>query len=159
MKRLTMIVVAAIVLGGGAASADVGRLFFSPSERAALEAARRASTDPAAEVIEPEPETIIETIVEEPQEERPTITVDGYVRRSSGRATVWVNGENSYDGDLGLSGVESGSARERAGRISLTPIGADAPVSLRPGQTFDPNSAVSTDAYENPAAGAEMPGS
>jgi hypothetical protein len=60
--------------------------------------------------------------------------VDGYVRRSGGPSTVWVNGES-----LGVEGsdaprIESG---RREGRVSV-PVG-DAAVrfSLKPGQVLD----------------------
>jgi hypothetical protein len=57
---------------------DLGRLFFTPEERAALDARRKARVPdrPAAPVVA-----------------SPTTRLDGYVRRSEGRSTVWVNGE------------------------------------------------------------------
>jgi hypothetical protein len=64
----------------------------------------------------------------------PSTRVDGYVRRSGGPSTVWVNGET-----LGVEGtdaprIESG---RREGRVSV-PVG-DGPVrfSLKPGQVLD----------------------
>lgn len=58
---------------------QLGRLFFSPAERAALDSLRKAkpqSQKPAAQS------------AAEPQSAR----LDGYVVRSDGKSTVWVNG-------------------------------------------------------------------
>ena len=63
----------------GAAAQDLGRLFFTPEQRAALDARRKARVPdkPAAT----------------PQAESPITRVNGAVQRSGGRSTVWVNGE------------------------------------------------------------------
>jgi hypothetical protein len=66
-----------------AADAGLGRLFFTPTERQALEEARRRNI--RAEV---------QATAEKPA--RPPIrnvTVSGLVRRSDGESTVWVNGK------------------------------------------------------------------
>ena len=149
-----------LMIGPMPATADIGRLFFTAAERAAFEQARRAAEQmpPAPEVIEAEPGTITDLVEAAPDEPKLTITVDGYVRRSKGRATLWINGENSYDGDLSASGIIPAGARLRGGRISVTPMDDEMPVILRPGQSYDPNSARTTDAYETPALTNESSG-
>src|SRR5437879_6692955 len=59
-------------------------LFFTPEQRAALDARRKARVPdkPAAA----------------PAAASPTTRLDGYVVRSEGRSTVWVNGESLQDG-------------------------------------------------------------
>jgi len=73
----------ALAAPAGAADAPLGRLFFTPSQRASLDIARsqRTRATVATERIE---EQVIEPI---PQ----TITYGGMVRRSDGRTTVWLN--------------------------------------------------------------------
>ena len=63
----------------GAAAQELGRLFFTPDQRAALDARRKARVPdkPAAT----------------PQVESPVTRVNGVVQRSGGKSTVWVNGE------------------------------------------------------------------
>jgi hypothetical protein len=109
----------ALVASIPAASAqDIGRLFFTEEQRAALDARRRSRMPdkPAAAAV------------------TPTTRVDGYVRRSGGPSTVWVNGES-----LGVEGadaprIESG---QRQGRVSV-PVGDGAVrFSLKPGQVLD----------------------
>jgi hypothetical protein len=102
-----------------ASAQDIGRLFFTEEQRAALDARRRARVPdrPSA-----------------PAVTSPTTRVDGYVRRSGGPSTVWVNGES-----LGVEGtdaprIESG---RREGRVSI-PVGEGAVrFSLKPGQVLD----------------------
>ncbi len=64
---------------GGAAAQELGRLFFTPEQRAALDARRKARVPdkPAAT----------------PQVESPVTRVNGIVQRAGGKSTVWVNGE------------------------------------------------------------------
>lgn len=56
---------------------ELGRLFFTPEQRAALDARRKARIpDKPAAVVPESPQT----------------RIDGFVRRDGGRSTVWVNG-------------------------------------------------------------------
>jgi len=63
----------------GTAAQELGRLFFTPEQRAALDVRRKARTPdkPAAS----------------PQVESPVTRVNGIVQRSGGKSTVFVNGE------------------------------------------------------------------
>ncbi len=75
----------ALAMSAAAADSSLGRLFFTPSQRALLDVARgqrtrvtvaTEATETAVEVSEPAPQTI---------------TYGGMVRRSDGRTTVWLN--------------------------------------------------------------------
>ena len=93
---------------------EVGRLFFTPEQRAALDARRKARVPdkPAAAVVA-----------------SPTTRVDGFVKRSSGPSTVWVNGEPLPEG--------SGDLPRIGPRVSV-PLGeAGRRANLRPGETLD----------------------
>ncbi len=73
-------VLAGALLGASRASAqDLGRLFFTPEQRAALDARRKAR-------VPDKPAAVAVT-------ESPVTRVDGAVRRSGGNSTVWVNSE------------------------------------------------------------------
>jgi hypothetical protein len=103
-----------------ASAQELGRLFFTEEQRAALDARRKARV--------PDRPTAPAAVTS------PTTRVDGYVRRSGGPSTVWVNGES-----LGVEGsdaprIESG---RREGRVSV-PVGDGAVrFSLKPGQVLD----------------------
>ena len=78
----TRTLVIALLMGVGPASADaesLGRLFHSAAERSALDSMRKAKAQPQTPVA-PRPS--------EPQ----TAQLDGYVVRSDGKSTIWVNG-------------------------------------------------------------------
>jgi hypothetical protein len=102
----------------GASAQELGRLFFTPEQRAVLDARRRARV----------PDTPTVSVVASP-----TTRVDGFVRRSGAPSTVWVNGE-----PLGEQGAEAprivrGSVDPR---VSI-PIDGGVRFSLKPGQVLD----------------------
>jgi hypothetical protein len=65
------------------ASTDLGRLFYTPQQRAELDK-RRVSNVPAQEDAAPAVREVL-------------VTVNGYVGRSSGKTTTWINGVPQYD--------------------------------------------------------------
>jgi len=91
---------------------ELGRLFFTGEQRAALDARRRARVPdkPAAAAVVASP----------------TTRLDGFVKRSRGPSTVWVNGEPLPE-----------SVRPGERSVSV-PVGdAGARVELRPGEVLD----------------------
>ena len=84
-RTVTILLAGALSLWTAVAEAqELGRLFFTPEQRTALDARRKARVPdkPAAA----------------PVTESPVTRVDGAVRRSGGRSTVWVNGETIPEG-------------------------------------------------------------
>ena len=75
---------AGLLLSAAAGAQELGRLFFTPEQRSALDARRKARVPdkPAAT----------------PQVESPVTRVNGAVRRTGGKSTVWVNGEAIPEG-------------------------------------------------------------
>ena len=119
MKRALLITGLSALLAAEAAAEDFGRLFFTPEQRAALDARRRARVPdkPAAVVVA-----------------SPTTRVDGYVKRSSGPSTVFVNREA-----LTVSGQADSprTPRDGDGRVAI-PVGeAGSHVGLKPGEVLD----------------------
>jgi hypothetical protein len=94
---------------------DVGRLFFTPEQRQALDARRRARLPdrPNAPVVS-----------------SPTTRLNGYVSRDNGKSTVWVNGE-----PLPESAPEAPRIND-SGRVSVN-VESGARTSLRPGEVLD----------------------
>lgn len=111
MKR-SLCLLAAVFLAVPAQAQEIGRLFFTPQQRAALDARRKARVPdrPAAA----------------PVVTSPTTRVDGYVRRSGGPSTVWVNGAQAEEAAPGADA-----------RVAV-PLGDGGPrVRLKPGETLD----------------------
>ncbi len=111
-----------VLLGAtDAAAQEFGRLFFTAEQRAALDARRKARVPdkPAAT----------------PQAESPVTRVNGAVRRTGGRSTVWVNGEAIPEG----SQPEGAELARDAGASRVTiPAGEGAqPFKLRVGESLD----------------------
>ena len=118
MKRLLCL---ALLLGAGAAQAadELGRLFFTPAQRAALDARREARVPdrPAAAVVV-----------------SPVTRIDGYVKRSQGPSTVWMNGESLSEGGPEAPRIESPQGE---GRVSVTVGEGGRRIRLKPGQALD----------------------
>ncbi|MGH8580510.1 MAG: hypothetical protein ACREVK_10465 [Gammaproteobacteria bacterium] len=96
-----------IVISGApmaAKGAELGRLFTTPQERAALDELRREGPKPVAA-----PEKVAPPVTSEPApaaKPPQPITVNGLVRRSDGANTVWVNGVNSLEGEFDSQGFQ-----------------------------------------------------
>lgn len=130
-----------LLVHGLASAAELGRLFLTPAERAAIDAARsgveRARAMPSAITADNE-ETATSVQLEAPAE---AVTVNGYIARSAGAATVWINGRDGAPGKL--------SAPARDGqRVNVPLKGGGGQVALKPGQSFDPDSRQVSDAYQ-----------
>ena len=106
-------------MAGPSAAQELGRLFFTPQQRAELDSRRRARVPdkPAAVVASP------------------TTRLDGYVKRSGGPSTVWVNGEPLPEG-RGQS-PRIGTGRRDEGRVAVTVGDSGARIGLKPGEVLD----------------------
>jgi len=114
MRSLALLL--ALVLHGESCIAEeLGRLFFTPEQRQALDARRRARLPdrPSA-----------------PTAVSPTTRLDGYVRRGNGKSTVWVNGE-----PLPESAPEAPRIGANRATVNVGESGARA--TLKPGETLD----------------------
>jgi hypothetical protein len=119
MTRLLLLAALALPLAPAQAQ-ELGRLFFTPDQRAALDARRKARV----------PDKPSATVVVSP-----TTRLDGYVQRSSGPSTVWVNGEGLLE--TSPEAPRIGTTHRNDGRVSV-PVGeSGARVGLRPGETLD----------------------
>ncbi len=157
--------VAAALLGGVVAALAgppeahaqrLGRLFTSPEQRATLDELRYQAqfTRPAPE---PEAQPAVAAAQPEPQAEGPMIsrlTVNGVVRQSGGRGSVWVNGDEVRRGSVTREGIQVDPAGigGRNVRVRL-PSGVES-VELKPGQQIDVQSGAVLEPYER-ARGAD----
>ena len=112
MSRIALL--ALLLAAAPAMAQELGRLFFTPEQRAALDARRKARV----------PDKPSATVVASP-----TTRVDGFVQRSGGPSTVWVNGEALPEGPGELPRIGP--------RVSV-PLGEGGRrAALKPGQTLD----------------------
>jgi hypothetical protein len=117
MKRLLSILLLLALgsFGEVCFAQELGRLFFTPEQRQALDQRRRARVPdrPSAPLVV-----------------SPTTRLDGYVRRQGGKSTVWVNGE-----PLPESAPEA--PRIGSGRVTVNVGESGARAGLRPGEVLD----------------------
>lgn len=101
---------------------ELGRLFLTVEQRAALDARRKARIPdkPAAAAVV----------------ESPTTTVDGLVRRQGGRSTVWINGLPNPEG-VQPDGARVAPGRKDSPNVSITVGEGDRRFELKPGQKLD----------------------
>jgi hypothetical protein len=118
-RALAALLLCAALAPRAAIAQELGRLFFTPEQRAALDERRRARLPdkPAARA------------------PSPTTRIDGSVRRSSGKSTVWLDGFAVSDGTQpdGLRVYRGGDPS----RVTVI-LGEDGRrIDLRVGETLD----------------------
>jgi hypothetical protein len=119
MKLFVFIGAVLVGTATGAQAQELGRLFFTPEQRAALDARRKARV--------PDRPAMTSVV-------SPTTRLDGYVKRSGGRSTVFVNGEALLEGTADAPVVDP---ERRGGRVPVTGGEGRPRVELRPGQVLD----------------------
>ena len=119
--RLTLALIVLLLPAAPAQAQELGRLFFTPEQRANLDARRKARVPdkPAAAAVVASPVT----------------RVDGYVKRSAGPTTVWINGESVADNAPEAPRIDTG--RADGGAVSITVGEGGSRVRLKPGEALD----------------------
>ena len=123
MKRSTIFLVStgawlALMQGTSpAAEASLGRLFFSPERRAALERQRLFNVQ--------ETQTL----------QGSSISLDGVIRRSDGDRTLWINGQAQRNNE-NTTGVNAIPAPRDPARVSVHAEG-EAPAELKVGESIN----------------------
>jgi len=112
--RHALLLCLALAAGATAAAEPLGRLFFTPEQRATLESLRLAPATAAATATD-------------------RIKVDGIIQRSGGPTTVWINGvpQTAAPGSVAPSG------RAGAPAVEVTVPAKDERVRLKVGQSIE----------------------
>jgi len=118
--RLALVILALALAPAPVRAQELGRLFFTPEQRAALDARRKARMPdkPAAAAVA-----------------TPVTRLDGYVKRSAGPPTVWINGESVPDNAPEAPRIDS--SRGPSGSVSISVGEAGGRVRLQPGEALD----------------------
>ena len=112
---------ASLSLLAPASAADtpqLGRLFFTPERRLALERQRTHNVQEA--------QTLQGT----------SMSLDGVVHRSSGKTTVWINRQPQTEGEASRTGVSAVVSSKAPGSALLAP-GDEAPARLKVGEAMN----------------------
>lgn len=122
----------------GADPPPLGRLFFTPAERAKLDARRQEAILNANR---PAPAPVAEA-PKRPQSQ--VLTLNGVVRRSDGESTVWINGK-AVDRRSDPSGAHPTASGGEGAGVSLPGTGKR--VRLKVGQSVESLSGVIEESY------------
>jgi len=118
---------AALTSVAAPAQERLGRLFFTPAQRASLDVARSQRARAALSTEKPEQEA-----APVPQ----TITYSGVLRRSDGKTTVWINNQPVNDQESAGAAAIVGQVR-RDGSVMLQVPQSGRSVILKPGQSVE----------------------
>jgi len=148
MMRLSVLLLCFLPALAASDDAHLGRLFLTPAERASLDIVRQNSKPPEKLVQAGEREDNKTDIAPAPPEALPVVTIHGYVKRSDGKGTVWVNGvpvqEKSAE-----KGFEVGRLQGNANQVQIKLSGTGKTVSIKAGQSFDPGSGKVVDSFKD----------
>jgi hypothetical protein len=149
MKHSTTIVLSMLLnLTGAAQAQEIGRVFSTPAERAALERGRHAKQLPAGQVAAPSEAAAPETAVSAGEQ---FMVVNGTVRRSgSGRETTWIDSVAHTAQDR-LPGGATLSRGTAGGKVALT-LRSGQRIIVKPGQQVDAVSGQVRESYQPPPA-------
>jgi hypothetical protein len=130
MARLIFLLMIAFLSGHAASAELLGRLFFSPDERAMLDRMRQKSGGSTVSATD-------------------QITLNGLVRRSSGKTTAWINRlpQNENETPQGVALLRQGQT-SKPSAVLLLPSGKQ--VQLKAGQTFDATGGKIREGYQGP---------
>jgi len=126
MKRARVLLLGVLLAAGASAAAaqELGRLFFTPEQRTELDARRKARVPdkPAAVAVVESPRT----------------RLDGYVKRSGGKSTVWLNGE-PVPVDAASAGARIYPSRDKIDTVTVGAGEGDGGrrIPLRVGETLE----------------------
>ncbi|TRZ96881.1 MAG: hypothetical protein D4R84_06345 [Rhodocyclaceae bacterium] len=113
-----LVTVAMLAAAGAADAAELGRLFFTPERRAIMERQRMFNIQEA--------QTLQGT----------SMSLDGVVHRSSGKATVWINRQAQNESEAARTGVSATVSPKTPGSALLAP-GEEVPAQLKVGEAIN----------------------
>jgi hypothetical protein len=121
-RAMLVMAVMIFVCAKSAQAQELGRLFFTPEQRAALDARRKARVPDKPAAV--------------PVTESPITRINGAVQRSGGKSTVWVNGETIPE-DAHVDGARVSPRSATPGRVSIPAGEGPQRYDLRVGESVD----------------------
>ena len=136
------VLVAALLIACAASAADLGRMFFTPAQRATLDSARKQNIR-----VEFSDETADQPAAAPPVPQN--ISVNGMIRRSDGKDTIWINNRPVTDQNAGGFRV---SPQKGSDRVHLSVPESGRSVDLKVGQSVEIVSGTIEENYSRRAA-------
>jgi len=140
MTRWAWLLLGCLLPALAGAEEKLGRLFFTPAERVKLDYLRQTSKPPEKIVKGDEEAKEDEDVanVSKPAAP-PVVSIGGYVKRSDGKTTVWVNGQPVQE-KTAAKDFEVGKLRSDTNQVQIKLPSTGQTVSLKAGQSYDPAS-------------------
>jgi hypothetical protein len=126
MKR-ALFCLACLTVAANVSAAEIGRLFFTPAERAQLDVARTQKKSPA-----PPPAATAEEEMPAPQ----VVTYGGLVRRSDGKSMLWLN-DRLLEEKEALTGPALQGKVRADGAVTLRTPQSGTSVDIKVGQSVE----------------------
>lgn len=142
MRLSALLLLCCLPTLAAADNAPLGRLFLTPAERASLDVVRQNSKPPERLVKAGEAEDNEENDTaarSAPVPTPPIVSVHGYVKRSDGKGTVWINGRPVQEKDP-TKDVEVGRLRGSTDQVQIKLPSTGQTINLKAGQSYDPAS-------------------
>jgi len=140
MRRLPVLVAAMLSFPAAPGAEPLGRLFYTPAQRAQLDSARSQRSRAPAVAAKQEPAAAVPEL----------LTYDGLVRRSDGKTTVWINNRAIHDGRPANS-LPFTSKLHADGSVKLGVTQSDQSLDLKVGQSAELMSGTITEPYSRNA--------
>lgn len=115
---------------------SLGRLFYTPEQRARMDVARQHERNIKIDEEESTPPPV-------------NIHLNGVITRSDGRSTVWINNK-VQSGDQATQGIVVGGKGGRSGEVGVAIPGVRGNVPLKVGQSIDVSSGQVEEVYRRP---------
>lgn len=146
MRRLLLLLALSFVAPTLGTAQPLGRLFFTPAERRQLDTVRTEKGRPSGTANQVSPASSPDVL-----------TFDGWVRRSDGKTTVWINGRAINDEKVPDGLPITGRIRPD-GSVRVGTSQADRPLDIKVGQSVDMALGAITEPYGRPSGLRESSG-
>ncbi len=131
-----------LVLPPSVPADSLGRIFTSEQDRNRLDYIRKQK--PLVEKKMTDTEEVDEVFEEEQAEEeiviRDTLNLKGFVRRSDGKNSAWINEGNTYEGDLDTIYIKVRPEDIGDDKVTINMPDNETRVRLKVGEAYDPDS-------------------
>ncbi len=141
-----LLALALITYSSSGLAQELGRLFATPEQRAALDVAREAYDPNRREVIVKRVQAAAAPPPPPPSQPMPELLVEGLVIRSSGHNAAWVNGTGMLSGETTADGIRVEADKTTRGVRFVLPSG-DGTSAVKPGQLLNPDAGEVREQY------------
>jgi hypothetical protein len=136
MKYLLILLTTLPLLANAEEPEHMGRLFFTPAERSTFDVLRQNNKAPDKVIKADEISKDEMAVAAAPASALEPVVMNGYISRSDGKNTLWINDRQVTDRS---AGKDISVGRLNKNQVTVT-VNKNKSANLKPGQVYDPNS-------------------